>query len=50
MMMGVNGMCASPFLHVLSFPLALEIARVSLVKDMSTAELTYPDQDINAEQ
>lgn len=50
MMRGVNGMFASPLLPFLSLPLALEIASVSLVKNMSTTALTYPDQDLNAEQ
>ena len=49
-MMGVNGLCASPFLLFLSLPFAFEIARVSLEKNISTAALIYPDQDLKAEQ
>ena len=41
-MMGVNGLCALPF--------AFEIARVSFEKNISTAALIYPDQDLKAEQ
>ena len=45
-MMGVKGLCASPFLLFLSLPFAFEIARVSLEKNISTAALIYPDQDL----
>ena len=50
MIIGVNGLCMSPFLLFLSFPFAFETASVSLLKNISMAALIYPGQHLNAEQ
>ena len=43
---GVNGWWMSPFLLFLSFPLALETASVSFLKNISMAALMYPAQHL----
>lgn len=50
MMRGVSGGWALPVLLFFSIPFAHEAESISLSKKMSTAELMYADQLLNAEQ